>query len=300
MLLTPPLLWQLCNTLLANSGWHLVLPDRTWTIAFPHVQKLGRLIKDFNQNPLCKVRDQFNVMCHLDERAVTMGHGWGGHVLIPLDADKPCTIVSYGLSHDVSFEIELSNRYDCSGVAMDPTVGFDGVASKALRKTSIQFIRKGAPTLADGALGPFPVWEEISVPKAISLVSQHTSLSVLKMDCEGCEYAIHRDSEGKNIFIDVDQFAVEFHLDRRFMQSVKHLEAFEKLLDMLEDAGLKLASFHFTGCGEDTKSSLGARGFTKNDIDAPKLLHNPCLKELEHALGHSCRLTCGNFLYSRL
>ncbi|MDB0053617.1 hypothetical protein N9F40_01135 [bacterium] len=241
------------------------------------------------------MHNQFDVECIFDTRGIFIGNGWGKHFLLPLKYGSPCTIVSYGLSTDVSFEEELSTRYNCTGLAMDPTVDFGGVAARTLEKTAIKFSMSGAPLL--GPQQKFP--EETSVPEAISTVSADSSLSVLKMDCEGCEYAVPRDSKGKNIFNKIEQFAVELHIDRRFLQTSEHMEAFESLLGMLDESGLEVSMLHFTGCGEDSGDNLAAHKMTKQNPDAPRLLHHPCIEEFEKAIGHSCRLTCVNVLFSR-
>merc|ERR1719199_1107648 len=78
-------------------------------------------------------------------------------------------------------------------------------------------------------------------------------LTLLKMDCEGCEYALANDitNDDPKFLHGIDQFVLEAHVDNRFMTSVDHLKQYDKLLALIEDAGLELMDARFTGCGED-------------------------------------------------
>lgn len=269
-------------------------------LRFERIEEFGRAIKDFHKNPNCIVLggNQFDVECTLiatRDDIIRPGSHWGGHDILPLDSSaSSCTIVSYGLSNDVSFEVFLYETYGCHGLAMDPTVNDDGVAAQALAPTTIEFRKSGAPIL-----GEVLFEAETSVPDAIGEVSSNGKLSLLKMDCEGCEYAIARDSPTKNIFDGIDQFIVELHIDKRFLRGNKELQGFEDLLSMIARSGMEMVRVQFSGCGENTKNNFEKHNTTARDPKAPELMHYQCLPEFEAALGHTCRLTCLNVLFAK-
>jgi hypothetical protein len=119
------------------------------------------------------------------------------------------------------------------------------------------------------------------------------------MDCEGCEYAIARDSGINNIFNGIDQFIVELHIDSRFMRGGEEMQGFEDLLSMINQSGMKLVRVQFSGCGENSKKNFEKFNTNARDPKAPELMHNPCIPELEAAMGHACRLTCLNVLFAK-
>jgi len=197
----------------------------------------------------------------------------------------------------VDFELELDRMRICDrGIVMDPTVKLNSQAVRALHRTFVHFVPAGAPMLQ--AAPQFPL--EYSPPVAFSLL-QRPVLHILKVDCEGCEYAIARDvlATDAKFFESVMQLAIEVHVDLRFLKSAEHLNALDRLLKLISDAGLRLAHAHMSGCGIEKPSRLHRHGLSLAMPDAPDRLHRPCLPLLESAAGFPCRLTCQNWLFVR-
>jgi hypothetical protein len=56
---------------------------------------------------------------------VAYGRGWGAHTLCNVSAylapGAPCTTISVGIGHDLSFDDDLAARHGCAGLGLDPT-----------------------------------------------------------------------------------------------------------------------------------------------------------------------------------
>jgi len=50
-----------------------------------------------------------------------LGTPYGGWQFIPLDKNEQLNVISAGVGEDISFDIELINKYQCSVVLVDPT-----------------------------------------------------------------------------------------------------------------------------------------------------------------------------------
>lgn len=70
------------------------------------------------------------------------------------------------------------------------------------------------------------------------------------MDCEGCEYALARDiiRDDPTFFQYVDQFVVEVHLPREWLNSTETVFYYGALLKMLDDNGFRLHDARALGC----------------------------------------------------
>ena len=95
-------------------------------------------------------------------------------------------------------------------------------------------------------------WMQVS-PSGIrrsGLIPSGSRIFSLKMDCEGCEYAIYPwlVNEEPNFFDFVDSFAIEVHISKHFMTSVDDFWNYAKFLAMLKRAGLELVHSKFGEC----------------------------------------------------
>jgi hypothetical protein len=154
---------------------------------------------------------------------------------------------SFGISHDFSFDEDLARRWRCRGFAADPTVTHSSQLAD-----NVTFHKVAATTLGGGT--PFPL--TTSKP-ALRRWLGHPRVAALKMDCEGCEYALPRDValEDPGFFDRVDQFAVEFHVSRRWVDSEEAVYALARLHQQLRTAGLVLQSALVGGCAAENEAA---------------------------------------------
>jgi len=111
----------------------------------------------------------------------------------------------------------------------------------------------------------------------------HSHVTVLKMDCEGCEYSLGEDIalEDPAFFTHVDQFAVEVHVSKHWLETQNALYSLGLLFYFLEEAGLRLQHAEILGCD-------------------PKKERTGCMDELVE-MGYPCGLgkSCHNYLFAR-
>jgi hypothetical protein len=208
------------------------------------------------------------------------GKGWGGHHLVahrdsgkPQGVTTPCVFYSYGISTDYSFDTQIARDWACDGFLFDPTVVYPAKMEAGLR-----FFNVGAPLLS-GSLAPGPA---ISPPLMMAAL-EHAWLNVLKMDCEGCEYAVARDVARfrPDFFSKVGQFALEVHVARKWLNDTLHLHYLGLLYHMLFAQGFELVHSTISGC-------------------MPANEKTGCMSELDD-IGMPCGIgrSCHNLLFAR-
>jgi hypothetical protein len=161
----------------------------------------------------------------------------------PVFRQKPfCLFYSFGIGNNYEFDIELANEWGCHGVAFDPSI-----EHKSKLHPNITFHMIAARTLSDESDRQ---WLLVSTVPKLQKCFGHTSIDILKMDCEGCEYSLARDIEEQDsrFFEYVNQFVVEFHISKRWIETSQHLLNFGKLLYFLEKADLHLIDASLDGC----------------------------------------------------
>jgi hypothetical protein len=200
------------------------------------------------------------------------GEGWGRHSLCTRNLPKkPCYFYSFGINRDYSFDVNLTEKWGCFGFAADPTV-----THPALLHPRVTFHSLGASSLRHTFMF------STTMP-ALRLWLKHDRVAVLKMDCEGCEYALAGDilREDRQFFHHIDQFSVEIHYSRVWLNSTEELYSLATLLHLLKEADMQLIHVDITHCGpwDEAKGLLP-------DVESRGLL----LKD-----GH-----CHNYLFARL
>jgi hypothetical protein len=178
--------------------------------------------------PLCKLKD--------------VGEGEGMHQLCDVQYDCACRVITYGVQYDWSFEKELGEAC-CRVFASDPTVNY-----KAGLEKNVWFMQIGAPNPADRAV---EAWNTADPASMRRLLFPSARVSVLKMDCESCEYAIYPTvfAVDPHFFESVDQFSVEAHITNNFMRTHEDFLNYGKLLALLRRAKLQLVSASLNWCG---------------------------------------------------
>ena len=204
------------------------------------------------------------------------GSGWGKHALCNKEMDRSdrCIWISFGIADDYSFDEDLEARYpNCYGYLLDPTVTLSSSLSERML-----FFKVGATALneADNE------WTVASLPTVHYFVGGG-HIEVLKMDCEGCEYAIARDvaMENPRLLREVTQFALEIHISKFWITSQEEVFHLGMLYEMLDREGFHLQHSSIHRCAK-IHESYG------------------CSDELV-ALGYPCGIhqMCHNYLFSK-
>jgi len=211
----------------------------------PYIEKQMDLVK--TRNNMGKGRwtlPSFDWSC---TGSKSIGSGWGGHHLCTnlLENISTCNFLSFGIARAYSFDKDLADHFNCHGFAADPTINHPSNLH-----SNITFHNIGANILKPSKeFKSGPVWWITSVPllrKALGI--KH--INVLKMDCEGCEYALARDiaRDDPTFFNHVDQFAVEIHLAKEWLDSDETFYYLGLLYKQLSDAGFRCHDVRQSSC----------------------------------------------------
>lgn len=223
---------------------------------------LKQLAKDVNNLSSTNYKN----ICDL----IQVGVGYGAHQLCNLKVPKRgCYFLSFGVEQDYSFDKALHELHNCSGMALDPTV------DHSVKLTpGVIFSKAGANSLH------ISQWTSWSVPELRKWFG--TPLYALKMDCEGCEYALARDiqKDDPDFFEHVLQLNIEFHAPVNFQTSDEHVYAMGRLMRLLKLAGLTLVHVDDGKCGPSDQD----KGCRQLYLDS----------------GLTCEFGCRSYLFSRL
>ena len=153
-----------------------------------------------------------------------------------------CLFYSFGIADNYDFDIELADEWKCQGLAFDPSIEHN---SKLHANVTFHMI--AVKTLSDDIDHQ---WQLVSTVPKLQNCFGHTSIDILKMDCEGCEYSLARDIEEYNVnfFENIDQFVVELHISKRWIRTPQHLINFGKLLYLLDHANLQFVDASIGQC----------------------------------------------------
>jgi FkbM family methyltransferase len=174
----------------------------------------------------------------------------------------PASIVySFGVGEDVSFELDLIERYRIQVHAFEPTPrSLAWVRSQALPKTFILHelglaswdgVASFTPPLdpshvsysmvrgdRDGSAISAPVNRLATIAAALG----HTRIHLLKMDIEGGEYGVLPDIVASGL--EIDQLLVEFHHRWGFIG----VGETKRTIALLKRAGYRIANVSPNGC----------------------------------------------------
>ena len=108
-----------------------------------------------------------------------------------------CVVYSFGVSGEVSFEVELltggalgpPGAERCELLAFDPTVGADDVAPRALAAAGARFFATG---LFASSAAANPRWDRATLAELMARHG-HAHLDLLKVDIEGAEVAVFEE-----------------------------------------------------------------------------------------------------------
>ena len=256
------------------------------------IDALSPMCRNSSKEAIEIVAQQLRRGTKVPRKLAQMGESWGNHPLVDKrNFDTKCIFYSYGIARDLSFDKDLEKTWQCKGFLFDPSV----VYPAKLTDSNMLFFSLGAPLLpgesqTDCFSDPnrrlcknLGEWITVSPPQVMNFFG-HKHLDVLKMDCEGCEYALARDVANidPEFFAKVDQFAVEIHVSKFWIKGDLHLHYLGLLYHMLFTSGFVLVYDRIEGCA---------------------LKHEKfgCPAELE-AIGYPCGIgkSCHNYLFAKM
>ena len=169
------------------------------------------------------------------------GSSYGGWVVCPDYLSKDSIIYSFGVGKDISFDISLIHRFNCSVYGFDPTPKSIEWINKQELPSNYHFYPIGISNKDGSEKFKFPsnpdhvsfkiagdVKENTSViecpVKRISTIMYelgHDWVDVVKLDVEGAEFNVLNDMMKSNIF--PKQILVEFHykLDKDLIEKTE-------------------------------------------------------------------------------
>ena len=210
-------------------------------------------------------------------KIVGMGVAYGEHSLCAeLKPRGPCTFYSYGIQQDYTFDTAMADDWGCKGVALDPSVTHP---SKLHRKVTFHNIAARTMDATEDAQ-----WDLVTTVPGLKKFLRHDRIDVLKMDCEGCEYALAQDIllEDPGFLRKVDQLAIEIHVSRKWLKTEAHAHHLGMLYALAKDSGLRLVETVFGGCHPDDEA--------------------PGCHPVLQAAGFPCQggMMCNNLLFARV
>jgi len=175
--------------------------------------------------------------------------GRTGHTICGPPPPQPCAVIGFGVFYDPSFDRDIANAWKCRGFAGDPTVHHPSKLHD-----NVTFHNIGATMLQDnderlGNKGGKSDWLMTSVPKLRYFLGLE-NITLLKMDCEGCEMALSRDMlrEDPSFLHHVDQISIETHVSKSWITTREQVYYFGLLFVLLEEAGFKMEWSSVFGC----------------------------------------------------
>lgn len=154
------------------------------------------------------------------------GIAYGGHMLcesaLESAARPPCTIFSYGINRDWTFDTAVQNRTGCRVFGLDPTQNH-----RSLLGSGIWFLHWAHPVPEGLRSATTDGWVQVGPALLAKSVAPGRQLAVLKIDCDGCEFATYNDTmaHDPHFFERVAQIEIEVHISRPVLQGRRELLA---------------------------------------------------------------------------
>lgn len=222
------------------------------------MQNCLELIRDLRQQYYILRGRQINPKVEATIRMERFGTLYGGYWVCPDYLGPDSIVYSFGIGEDVSFDVEMINRFGCSIQAFDPTprsidwirkqdlpegfnfrpIGIGSYDGKALfyPPKNPEFVSYSVLHEEDPDLIPF----EGEVRRISTLMKEnaHSLIDLLKMDIEGAEYEVLQDiiASGESI----GQICLEFH-HRYKKEDVRRTL---NLLEHLREVGFRVSHWY--------------------------------------------------------
>ena len=155
------------------------------------------------------------------------GKGTEGYYISPDKITRASVVYSFGVGHDISFDLSLIRKFGLQVYAFDPTPNVAEWIRKQNLPEQFHFFDYGIAN-CDGVMKLFPrkpkgaCWTlsgEVTASNAVEVkvyrlktilnMLGHQKIDILKMDIEGAEYAVIDDLVASGIT--TEQILVEFH-----------------------------------------------------------------------------------------
>ena len=180
-----------------------------------------------------------------------IGNSYGGFYLANNSTNKGSIIYSIGIGEDVSFDLEIIEKYGCNVFAFDPTPKSVSWVNKNVSNNNFNFSPTGISKEKGSRLFYLPkdnkhvsgslekistINQEMAVKLDFDTLknqmkkNNHHKIDLLKMDIEGSEYDVIDSIINDNI--EVNQILVEFHPHliqngrKKTKNSIKKLESY--------------------------------------------------------------------------
>lgn len=159
-----------------------------------------------------------------------IGNSYGGFYLANNSINKDSIIYSIGIGEDVSFDLDIIEKYSCKVFAFDPTPKSVNWVNKNVTNNNFNFSPIGISKEKGSRLFYLPkndkhvsgslekistINEEMAVELEFDTLKNqmikynHKKIDLLKMDIEGSEYDVIDSILNEKI--EIDQILVEFH-----------------------------------------------------------------------------------------
>jgi hypothetical protein len=111
------------------------------------------------------------------------GTQWGSHRLCNISFQGDCNFISFGISTDYSFDVDLAEKWNCRGFAADPTIVHPSQLhpSVTFHNIAAKLLNPNEEALTDGNSSK---WWVTSVPSLTKFLGLER-VNFLKLDCEG-------------------------------------------------------------------------------------------------------------------
>ena len=204
-----------------NDTWHPdILADETMSQIAIH---LGyHFCNSYVKNDMLSQKPDFS------EKLVRLGTQYGGWYVLPQMLSDESIVYSVGAGTDISFDLEVIEKFNCYVYSLDPTPQAMEYAFKIAqqnkklifypygllsRDTILRFYRPKSAnegSLSATNLRQTDWFTEAPVRRLRTLMKQfkHEHIDILKLDIEGAEYEVIEDMFFERL--DVRQISVEF------------------------------------------------------------------------------------------
>lgn len=196
-----------------------------------------------------------NIKISIEKKHEWYGSNYGGFFVCPDNLNKDSIVYSFGIGEDISFDLEIFKRHQCTIFGFDPT-------PKSIRWVQTQdlpprfnFLPFGIapqsgetefylPQNQEYVSGSILKNQNVDAKKSIKVMMKsfadiikdlgHTKIDILKMDIEGAEYDVIPEILKMDVVI--DQILLEFH--HRMVSNGKSLTL--NAIDILKKSGYEI------------------------------------------------------------